>query len=94
MQNDEYIAPVEELIACFRRIPGVGRKTAARYAFSVLSMGDEETARFAETVRTAKSRITFCKVCGAMSEGDLCRVCSQEGRDGSVICVVRDFNKP
>lgn len=90
MQNDEYIAPIEELIACFRRLPGVGRKTAARYAFSVLSMNDDDTARFAETLRTAKGRITFCKVCGAMSEGDLCGVCSQESRDRSVICVVRD----
>ncbi len=90
MINDEYIAPIEDLIACFRRLPGVGRRTAARYAFAVLSMSDDNTARFAETLRGAKSRVTFCRVCGAMSEGDLCRVCSQEGRDGSVICVVRD----
>lgn len=90
MINDEYIEPIEELITCFRRLPGVGRKTAARYAFAVLSMNEENSAQFAETLRTAKGRITFCRVCGAMSEGELCRVCSQEGRDGSVICVVRD----
>ena len=90
MQNDEFIAPIEELISCFRRLPGVGRKTAERYAFSILSMPDDDTARFADTLRTAKGRITVCKVCGAMSEGELCGVCSQEGRDGSVVCVVRD----
>ncbi len=86
----EYILPLENLIEQFRRLPGIGKKTAIRLAFAVLDFTEEEVEAFAEAVKGAKSQICTCSVCQNISDGELCTVCADEGRDKSVICVVED----
>lgn len=80
--------PVEDLIEEFRRLPGVGRKTAERYVFFLLSADEPDVRRFAEAMLQMKERIGFCTRCHNIAEGELCRVCANPQRDGSLICVV------
>ena len=85
----EYITPINRLIEEFRRLPGVGGKTAARYAFAALNFTEEEAARFADAIIGAKRDVHKCPHCfGLSSSADLCDICANEARDRSVICVV------
>ena len=84
----EYIVPIQRLIDEFRKLPGVGGKTAVRYAFSVLNMSEEDAIRFSETIASAKRDVKKCSVCFGLSEGDVCEICSSERRDHSTVCVV------
>ncbi len=85
----EYIAPIKRLIDEFRRLPGVGGKTAARYAFAVLNLSDEEAESFADAILGAKREVYKCPVCFGLSESpESCDICASESRDRSVICVV------
>ena len=86
----EYVLPLQRLIEKFCTLRGVGHKTAVRYAFSVLDMSEEEAAEFAEALISAKRDICPCAVCGNLSEGGSCSVCSDTARDSGVICVVED----
>ena len=87
----EYIAPIQRLIEEFRKLPGVGAKTAARYAFAVLNLSDEEVARFGEALAGIKRDVHKCPVCfGLSSSPDKCDICSDEGRDQSLICVIEN----
>ncbi len=86
----EYILPLERLIEQFRRLPGIGKKTAVRLAFSVLEFSDEEANAFADAVRDAKKSVKSCAVCQNISDGDICPICADSTRDRSVICVVED----
>ncbi len=85
----EYIAPIKRLIEQFRKLPGVGSKTAVRYAFAALSFSDSEAEQFADSILGAKRDIHTCPVCCGFTanEGE-CEICSDEERDGTVICVV------
>ncbi len=85
----EYITPIKRLIEEFRKLPGVGAKTAARYAFAVLALEENETESFADAIIGAKRDVHTCPVCCGLtaSEGK-CEICSDENRDSSVICVV------
>ena len=87
----EYITPIQRLIEQFRKIPGVGAKTAARYAFAVLNFKEDEAAGFADAILGVKRDVYRCKRCFGLSESDeLCDICSSQSRDSSVICVVED----
>ncbi len=86
----EYVLPLQKLIEKFCTLRGVGYKTAVRYAFSVLDMSEEEAAEFAGAIISAKRDIHPCEVCGNLSDGEECSICSDEARDKSVICVVED----
>ena len=86
----EFIEPLEQIVEQFRRLPGVGRKSAVRMAFGYLDMTAEEAERFAATLSEAKARLHPCPICGNISEGDTCPVCADPKRDPSVICVVED----
>ena len=83
-------APVENLIDCFARLPGIGRKTAQRLAFHVLSLPEAEAEEFSAAITAAKSEVTFCKRCQNLTVGDTCPICSSPSRDESMICVVSD----
>lgn len=85
----DYILPLEQLIEQFSKLPGVGRKTASRYALSLIDWSVEDAENFANTVVSARSRIGRCKVCNNLCEGDLCSICRDTTRD-AVICVVED----
>lgn len=86
----EYILPVQRLIEKFASLRGVGRKTAARYAFSVLDMPEEEAIEFANAIIAAKKEVVPCSVCGNLSDKPVCDICGDDRRDKSVICVVED----
>ncbi len=86
----EYILPLEKLIEQFRKLPGIGHKTAVRLAFAVLDFSEEEAFSFADAVREAKEKVRLCSVCQNIADGELCQVCSDGERDRSIICVVED----
>jgi recombination protein RecR len=86
----EFLEPLELIIEQFRKLPGVGRKSAIRMAFGIVDMTDEQAERFLKTIYEAKKSITICKVCGNLSTSDICAICSDPKRDDSLICVVED----
>ncbi len=87
----EYILPVKRLIEQFRRIPGVGAKTAARYAFAVLNFENAEAEQFADAILGVKRDVYRCPICFSLSGSpDSCDICSSPDRDRSVICVVEE----
>ena len=87
----DYIAPIQRLIEEFRRLPGVGSKTAARYAFAVLNLTEEEASGFADAINGIKQDVHRCPVCfGLSASPEECDICRSESRDHSVICVVEN----
>lgn len=84
------VSALQELIDQFARLPGIGRKTAQRLAFHILSQDEESAQKFADTVLKAKKTIHLCPVCQNMTDKDVCDICSNAARDKSVICVVED----
>ena len=83
-----YIESLDSLITAFRSLPGVGYKTAQRYAYGILNMQDEEVKKFAENMINAKQKIKFCKECGCFSENDVCDSCLKNTAE--TICVVAE----
>lgn len=87
----EYIAPIQRLIEEFRKLPGVGAKTAARYAFSVLELSDDDAVRFSDAILGIKKDVHVCPQCMGLSASDgKCDICSNSDRDSSIICVVEN----
>lgn len=86
----EYPEVLERLVADLRRLPGIGRKSAERAAFAVLEMDEESVRAFAEDLVDARTEIRHCAVCGNITQDEVCAVCSDPGRDHSLICVVKD----
>ena len=84
------IVPLAELIAQFERLPGIGRKTAQRLAYSILEQPPERAEKFAEALVNARSKIHFCKVCQGLTDKEVCDICDDSRRDRSVICVVAE----
>lgn len=83
-----YIEPIEKLIRQFSLLPGVGSKTAQRYALRVLSLSDEQAQNFADAIVNAKRNVKVCSICGNYTDVDPCHLCST--RDNSTICVVQE----
>ncbi len=81
---------LERLVNQFSKLPGVGRKTAVRLAYFVLSQPKEEVKEFADALLDAKTSTKFCDICHSLCEDEVCDVCSSGKRDTSVICVVED----
>ena len=84
------IPALAKLAEQFERMPGIGRKSAQRMAFHVLSLSDSEAAEFANAITEAKRNIHCCPVCQNLTDGQLCPICQNPARDKSVICVVED----
>jgi len=83
-----FIAPVSKLIDEFSKLPGIGRKTAQRLAFHVLSIREDQAFSLANAIVDAKRKTRFCSVCFNITDVDPCVFCSNEKRDQSTICVV------
>lgn len=83
---DELTPAIARLVGHFRRLPGVGQKTAQRYAYAILSMDKEEVAAFGADLIEAKTKTGFCSVCGNFSEEDVCPICAR--RSAEALCVV------
>ncbi len=85
-----YSAPIQDLIDELGRLPGIGPKSAQRVAFHLLRVPPAEAERLATAIIEAKRRVRFCDTCFNLSESELCGICADDQRDGSVICVVED----
>ncbi len=81
---------VERLANRLARMPGIGRKSAARLAFYILNLPREEALELSDIIREVKDKVGFCSVCFNISESDPCQVCQDPKRDSSVICVVEE----
>jgi recombination protein RecR len=79
---------VENLVAQLTKLPGIGRRTAQRLAFHLLSARPEDALELARAIEEVKERVRFCRECGNLTEAELCDVCSDTRRDRSLICVV------
>jgi recombination protein RecR len=85
-----YAPPVQRLITELSKLPGVGGRTAQRLAFHLLRSSDEDALALAEAIREVKQRIGLCEVCFNLTDGPRCRICSDERRDPTLICVVEE----
>lgn len=83
-----FIEPIGKLVNEFSKLPGVGKKTAQRYAYKIIDMPESEARAFADAILGVKRKVKYCKVCGNFTEEDTCAVCRT--RDKSVICVVKE----
>ena len=81
---------LENLIDKFASLPGVGKKSAQRLAFHMLSLSNQEAEAFADAITYAKHSVRFCKICQNFTEDDICGICASDRRDHSVICVVSE----
>ena len=83
-------ASLENLVDKFASLPGIGRKSAQRLAFHVLSLPDAEAQSFADAIISAKKSVHCCKVCQNLTEGEICQICASDTRDKSTVCVVSE----
>lgn len=83
-----YIEPIGKLINEFTKLPGVGQKTAQRFAYKIINMPEDEAKAFANAIMAVKRDVHYCKVCGNFSESDVCDICKK--RNSSSICVVKE----
>jgi recombination protein RecR len=81
-------AAVENLVAQLTRLPGVGSRTAHRFAFHLLRVPEDEALALAAAIQEVKERVRFCNECGNLTEEEICAICLDSRRDHSVICVV------
>jgi recombination protein RecR len=85
-----YAGPIHRLVTELSRLPGIGQRTAQRLAFHILRSDDEDAFGLADAIREVKEKIVLCEVCFNLSEGPRCRICEDERRDRSLICVVEE----
>jgi recombination protein RecR len=85
-----YAGPVQDLIDELGRLPGIGPKSAQRIAFHILKLDKQDAERLSRAIHEAKERISFCRRCFNVSEGEECELCLDSRRDASVICVVEE----
>ena len=83
-----FIEPIGKLINEFSKLPGVGQKTAQRFAYKVVNMTEDDAKAFANAILAVKRDVHYCKVCGNFSESDTCDICKR--RNSSSICVVKE----
>lgn len=84
-----YPQTFEDLIEYLRKLPGVGRKSAERYAYQILDFDEEELNGFIKTLHDSKEKIKSCSICNNMCEGETCDICKDNTRDHNIICVVQ-----
>jgi recombination protein RecR len=85
-----YAPPVQRLITELGRLPGVGQRTAQRLAFHLLRAEREEAFALADAIREVKERVGLCEICFNLADEPRCRICQDERRDATVICVVEE----
>ena len=84
------IASFEKCLFELNKLPGVGRKTALRFALHLIKMSDSEVRKLADSLVQLKESIRFCKICGCLAEKEICEYCSSKNRDKNIICVVEE----
>ena len=86
-----YPQSLRKLINYYKKLPGIGEKNAERLALATLNFKDEDVDGFADTLKFLKKNIKKCSICGHLSEGDICSICSDEKRNKNLICVIEDY---
>ncbi len=86
----DFAEPLARLITEFKRLPGIGQKSAQRIAFAVLRAKREDAERLALALLDVKDKLGLCAVCNNISDGDICQYCSDQTRDPKIICVVEE----
>lgn len=81
---------LQHLIDQFKRLPGIGGKSAQRLAFHVLRTPREDAERLCEAIRLVKDRVTYCTICSNITDADPCLICADESRNRTSICVVEE----
>lgn len=85
-----YPTTIKNLIECFKKLPGIGEKTAERLALASLNLDSKINDLFSVSFQDIKTKIKRCKTCNNLSEGELCEVCKQKDRNHKIICVVEE----
>ncbi len=83
-----YAGPIQRLVDELARLPGIGRRTAQRLAFHILRADEADAFALADAIREVKEKVGLCEVCFNLAEGPRCRICADQRRDRSLICVV------
>jgi recombination protein RecR len=86
-----YPKSLENAINSFKKLPGVGEKSAERYALSLLDLDEKEIEDFSKSVKEVKESIKTCSICGHLTDKDVCDICSDKNRKDNLICVVEDY---
>ena len=86
----EYAEPVTRLIDEFKRLPGIGQKSAQRLAFHILRMSEGDVERFVAALEEVKRKIVFCSICNNLTDVEPCRYCASTSRDRSLMCIVEE----
>ncbi|HEY1221178.1 MAG: recombination mediator RecR [Bryobacteraceae bacterium] len=86
----DFAEPLARLITEFKRLPGIGQKSAQRLAFHVLRAGREDAEHLAQALLDVKDKLGLCRVCNNISDADLCSYCADSNRDPRVVCVVEE----
>nr|MBU1328468.1 recombination mediator RecR [Candidatus Omnitrophota bacterium] len=81
---------MQELIECFKKMPGIGTRTAERMVFHVLKAPLDDMVKFSSAIRKVKEEVRFCKICGNLSEAETCSICNDPRRDKTIVCVVEE----
>ncbi len=82
---------LETLIEYLKKLPGIGEKTAERYALALINLDEEELNGFADSIKEIKNTLQKCEVCGHLTDQKICPICSDENRNHNLICVVEDY---
>ena len=85
-----YPESLQDLIESFKLLPGIGEKTAERLAFYMLSVDEEKTNFFSESITNAKEKLHKCPICSNITDQDFCNICSSDARDKKTLCIVED----
>ena len=86
----KYPQTIQNLIECLKKIPGVGEKTAERYALSILNLDEDVIELFSKTIIDTKTKIKKCIKCNNLTENELCDICLNKNRDSNILCVVEE----
>ena len=85
-----FVGPLQTLVDELGRLPGIGPKSAQRIAFHLLKVAPEDAHRLADSIMAVKEKVTLCPRCFNVAEGDLCAICTDTRREGTLLCVVED----
>lgn len=82
---------LENLISCFKKLPGVGERSAERFALAAIEFSDDEIDNFSKTLTDAKKNLGRCIICGNITDEETCNICKDDYRNPNLICVIEDF---
>lgn len=85
-----YPSTIQKLIECLKKIPGIGEKTAERYALAILKLDQDVIEQFSKSILDTKIKIRKCNICNNLTESDICDICKSDTRNKNILCVVED----